>query len=100
MHIIVVGVDHISAPIALRERLACSPRQVSQVFLSTQQVMQESIVLSTCNRVELYGVCSDLEVSEGTAKLLQALSEARQVALQELEAVSYTHLTLPTIYSV
>jgi glutamyl-tRNA reductase len=91
VHIIVVGVDHISAPIALRERLACSLRQVFQVFLSSQQVMQESIVLSTCNRVELYGVCSDLEVGEGTAKLLQALSESRQVSLRELEGCAFSY---------
>ncbi|HEY6409223.1 MAG TPA: hypothetical protein VIY29_17310, partial [Ktedonobacteraceae bacterium] len=91
MHIIVVGVDHISAPIALRERLACSPRQVPQVLLSSQQVMQESILLSTCNRVELYGVCPDLEIGEGTAKLLQVLSQSRHVPLQELQGCTFSY---------
>ena len=88
MHIIVVGVDHTSAPIALRERLACSPRQMSQVLRISQQVVQESILLSTCNRIELYGVCS--ESSEGVAGLLQVLSEARDVALSELQSYCYS----------
>ncbi len=88
MHIIVVGVDHTSAPIALRERLACSPRQVSQVLRFSQQVMQESILLSTCNRIELYGVCA--EVSEGIENLLRVFSESRDVALLELRAHCYS----------
>ncbi len=88
MHIIVVGVDHTSAPIAFRERLACSPRQVSQVLRISQQVVQEGILLSTCNRIELYGVCS--ESSEGVASLLQVLSEARDVALSELQSYCYS----------
>ncbi|TMD83473.1 MAG: glutamyl-tRNA reductase, partial [Chloroflexi bacterium] len=88
MHIIVVGVDHTSAPIAFRERLACSPRQVSQVLRISQQVVQEGILLSTCNRIELYGVCS--ESSDGVAGLLQVLSEARDVALSELQSYCYS----------
>ena len=90
MHIIVVGVDHTTAPIALRERLACSPRQVSQVLRISQQVVQESILLSTCNRIELYGVCS--ESSEGVADLLQVLSEARDVTLSELQLHCYSFI--------
>ena len=90
MHIIVVGVDHTTAPIALRERLACSPRQVSQVLRISQQVVQESILLSTCNRIELYGVCP--ESSEGVADLLQVLSEARDVTLSELQPHCYSFI--------
>lgn len=90
MHIIVVGVDQTTAPIALRERLACSPRQVSQVLRISQQVVQESILLSTCNRIELYGVCS--ESSEGVADLLQVLSEARDVTLSELQLHCYSFI--------
>ena len=90
MHIIVVGVDHTTAPIALRERLACSSRQVSQVLRISQQVVQESILLSTCNRIELYGVCP--ESSEGVADLLQVLSEARDVTLSELQPHCYSFI--------
>ncbi|HYU71306.1 MAG TPA: hypothetical protein VEL31_01385, partial [Ktedonobacteraceae bacterium] len=82
MHIIVVGVDHTTAPIELRERLACSLRQIPQVLRSARQVVQESVLLSTCNRIELYALCP--EVDEGRKYLLQVLSETRQVPLAEL----------------
>jgi glutamyl-tRNA reductase len=84
MHILVVGVDHTTAPIALRERLACSARQIPQLLMAAQQIAQECALLSTCNRIELYAVCS--EVQEGRTRLLQVLSELRQVAVDELAA--------------
>ncbi len=87
MHIIVVGVDHTTASIVLREQLSCSKRQVPQVLRAAQEVVQESVLLSTCSRIELYAVCQDL--SQARDDLLQVLSENRQVALSELRAHCY-----------
>ncbi|HET9918223.1 MAG TPA: glutamyl-tRNA reductase [Ktedonobacteraceae bacterium] len=87
MHIVVVGVDHTTAPIELRERLACSLRQLPQLLQAARQIAQESVLLSTCNRVEFYAVCQDVE--EVRAHLLRVLSEHRQVDLAELEPASY-----------
>jgi len=87
MHIVVVGVDHTTASIELRERLACSIRQVPQVLHSAQQATQECILLSTCNRIELYAVCP--EVAQGREVLLGILSETRQVPYEEIEQHSY-----------
>ncbi|HZR43646.1 MAG TPA: glutamyl-tRNA reductase [Ktedonobacteraceae bacterium] len=88
MHIVVVGVDHTTAPIALRERLACSSRQVPQLLQAARQLVQECVLLSTCNRVELYAVCTEIE--QGRADLLQILCEARQVTDDELTVHSYS----------
>jgi glutamyl-tRNA reductase len=82
VHIIVVGVDHTTAPIELRERLTCSPRQIPQVLRAARQGVQESVLLSTCNRIELYAICP--EVDQGRNALLQVLSETRHVPLAEL----------------
>jgi len=87
MHIVVIGVDHTTAPIALRERLACSNRQIPQVLQSVRQVAQESVLLSTCNRVELYAVCQ--EAGQGFLDLLALLCEIHQVAVEELKAHCY-----------
>ena len=87
MHIVIVGVDHTTAPITLRERLACSPRQVDLVLQGVQQVARESVLLSTCSRLELYAVC--FEVSGSRESLLGVLSEIRQIPRAELEAHSY-----------
>lgn len=63
MHIVVVGINHRSAPIDLRERLAIGQEQVPQVLdrLRNQVGLEEAAVLSTCNRVEIYGRVSSLE---------------------------------------
>lgn len=88
MHIVMVGVDHTSAPIALRERLSCSLRQVPQVLRAAQQAVKECVLLSTCNRLEMYAACP--EVGEAQAHLLKALAGARDVTLAELESHAYT----------
>ena len=87
MHIIVVGLDHTTAPIALREQLACSPCEIPQVLEAARRTVQESVLLSTCNRLELYALCS--EADEGRTALLGVLSETRQVELATLQAHSY-----------
>ncbi len=90
MHIIVIGIDHTRASIDLRERLACSPQQASHVLEAAHRSMQESVLLSTCNRLELYGVCPVVE--EGKARLLEALSESRGVELAELQSRCYSYV--------
>lgn len=87
MHIILVGVDHTTAPIALRERLAFAPRQIPPALNAARQAVQECVLLSTCNRVELIAVCANEQ--EGMAFLRGVMSEARQISLDELLACSY-----------
>lgn len=87
MHIVLVGVDHNSAPIALRERLACSQRQVPQLLQAVRQVAQECVLLSTCNRMEVYAVCS--EAHEGRTQLIRILSKVHGITHAELEAHCY-----------
>ena len=88
MHIVVAGVDHTTASIALRERLSCSSRRIPQVLSATNALMQESVLLSTCNRIELYTVCTGVE--EGKAHLLHVLGTINEVPQEELLAHSYS----------
>jgi len=87
MHIVVVGVDHTTASIALRERLTYSARQIPAVLSKVRSVVQEGVLLSTCNRLELYAVCS--EIGTGRTNLINVLSETSQVEYPELQAHSY-----------
>ncbi len=88
MHIVVVGVDHTTASIELRERMACSNRQIPQVLQEAQQHIEEGVLLSTCNRIEFYAVCDKPE--KGISALLTVLSRMRQVPYDELLAHCYT----------
>ncbi len=88
MYIVVVGVDHTTASIALRERLTCSSRQVPHVLDVAKESVQECVLLSTCNRTELYAICT--AVHPEREHLLRILSEEKRIALEELEAHCYT----------
>ncbi|MEL0162755.1 MAG: glutamyl-tRNA reductase, partial [Halieaceae bacterium] len=56
--LVVVGVNHDSASVALRERIAFAPEKVheSLTALIRDTAVSEAVILSTCNRTELYGV--------------------------------------------
>ncbi len=56
MQIVVVGANHKSCPIALRERLAFRAEQLPLAYhaLREELGLAESLILSTCNRVEIY----------------------------------------------
>ena len=55
MNIVLLGLNHKTAPIALRERLAVGPNQLEEATRSLMQApgILEGMILSTCNRVEL-----------------------------------------------
>lgn len=52
----VCGINHERAPLALRERFALSPERCAQVLQRIREdgLAEEALVLSTCNRTELY----------------------------------------------
>ncbi|MDH7569713.1 MAG: glutamyl-tRNA reductase [Armatimonadota bacterium] len=73
MHLILVGVNHNTAPLAVRERLSFGRAGVG---LAARRLMQnegvrESAILSTCNRTEVYAVCE----SPDPAPLVHLLAE-------------------------
>jgi glutamyl-tRNA reductase len=55
MNIVLLGLNHKTAPIELRERLAIGPQQLEEATRSLVQApgIVEGMILSTCNRVEL-----------------------------------------------
>lgn len=91
MHIVVVGLNHRSAPIEVRERLAFRTEQVPLALarLRTELGLQEAAILSTCNRVEIYGGIVELD---GTIERLQRfLSEHGEVELDGLAPRLYSY---------
>ena len=61
-----VGVSHHTAPLALRERMAIPLRQLPGALASVRACagVQEAVILSTCNRVELYVLSGNPPESE------------------------------------
>ena len=58
MEIVLVGVNHRTAPVEVRERVAFTAEQARRASeeLRSRGILEESLILSTCNRSELYGV--------------------------------------------
>tara|TARA_B100000315_G_scaffold260813_1_gene325697 strand:- start:6922 stop:8208 length:1287 start_codon:yes stop_codon:yes gene_type:complete len=65
MHIVTAGLNHKTAPIKVREGLAISNGDLSCVLasLKTLSAVEETMLLSTCNRVELYGATRDIDAA-------------------------------------
>ena len=71
MNIVAVGLNHRTAPVELRERLAVTEARLPEALarLKRWPGIDEGVILSTCNRVELYAVVKDTELG------LESLSE-------------------------
>ena len=56
MPLIALGLNHLTAPIALREQVAFDPEDTSPALneLASERGVEEALILSTCNRTELY----------------------------------------------
>ena len=64
MNIVAVGLNHRTAPVELRERLAVTEARLPEALarLKRWPGIDEGVILSTCNRVELYAVVKDTEL--------------------------------------
>lgn len=58
MKLIVVGINHKTAPVGLREKVAFTPEQIGDALadLKSSEQLGEVAILSTCNRTEIYAV--------------------------------------------
>ncbi|MFC2014751.1 glutamyl-tRNA reductase [Chloroflexota bacterium] len=58
MNISLVGVNHNTAPITIREKMAISAEQLENSLLILRHYVPHGVILSTCNRTEVYAVGS------------------------------------------
>lgn len=89
MHLITLGLNHDSAPLTLRERVAVTEDETASALsaLAARSEVREAAILSTCNRTEIYAVCAD----PAADWLLPWFAGHRSVAADELAAYVYRH---------
>ena len=89
--IVLLGLNHKTAPIELRECIAFSPDQTAAalVHLKNEPVVSEVLLFSTCNRVEVLLVTEHISEAVDTAKRL--IGRFNQIDLSEFENVLYIH---------
>ena len=93
MTLFVFGINHTTAPVDVREKLAFAPETTATALhqLVAQSAVSEAAILSTCNRTEVYGRLSmdAMPVEEHHQVIAQWLSEFHQVPLHQVENHSY-----------
>ncbi len=85
MSLRVIGINHKTAPVAVREKVAFSPdgltQKLNEIRQDIDQSKNEVIILSTCNRTEIY-TFSDYSVEQMTSWLPQQSGINQEQILQ------------------
>ena len=92
MEILLVGLNHRTATVALRERVAFNAEQARRAAadLRSRGILEETLVLSTCNRSELYGVPP--EASEDAVSAVEDfLAAFHELSPADLNGCLYRH---------
>ena len=91
MNIIVVGLSHKTASVEIREKVAFAPTRMEEPLKSLLDLpdIAEAVIVSTCNRVEIYAVTRD--IAGGMARLKRFLADHHQLQVDVLEPHLYSH---------
>jgi len=89
MELIVIGLNHKTAPIEIRERIAFQEGRVGEALCQTKTLpsLKEGMILSTCNRVEIYAAARMTE--KAILDLKDFLSRFHGLPLKEFEKNLY-----------
>jgi glutamyl-tRNA reductase len=96
MHLLLIGLSHRTAPVDLRERVDCQGQlDVCLRALAARGSTHEAVVLSTCNRAELYAACDDIKGSR--SDLVNFLGEFHKIDCPTLAPHLYDSADLDVV---
>jgi glutamyl-tRNA reductase len=92
VHLLLVGASHRTAPIELRERLDFGSRGLDAAVraLAGRQSAAEAVVISTCNRAELYVVCE--EPTDAVDDLVRFIADFHHLPAEQIRPHLYSHI--------
>ncbi|HEX6185087.1 MAG TPA: glutamyl-tRNA reductase [Pyrinomonadaceae bacterium] len=93
MSIVLVGLNHKTAPVEVRERLAFNDEACAEGLraLVDGETVREGLIVSTCNRVEVLAAASGHNGPEAVGRLSDFLSRVRSVPVELFSGHLYTH---------
>jgi glutamyl-tRNA reductase len=93
MAIVLVGLNHKTAPVEVRERLAFSDEACAESLraLVDGEVVREGLIVSTCNRVEILASSAAQKGADTIGRLSEFLSNTRAVPVELFSGHLYTH---------
>ncbi len=92
MSLFVIGLNHTTAPLALRERVAFAPSELTTALPALRDAVDadaQVAVLSTCNRAEIYAVADANDLDQNAQNALRWLADYHHVSLSDLKAHTY-----------
>ncbi len=92
MKLIALGINHNSAAVEVRERVAFAPEQVGEALhdACADAQLDEVVILSTCNRTEVYAVASDgLEPADKARQLISWMANYHHLSTEDLHKSAY-----------
>src|ERR687895_832609 len=94
MSIILIGVNHKTAPVEVRELLAFSEAACSEGLhaLVDGEVVREGLIVSTCNRVEVLTATTSEQITQSHERISNFLSESRNLSRDQFRDYSYSHI--------
>src|SRR5689334_3161384 len=93
MSIVLVGLNHKTAPVELRERLAFTDEACAEGLrlLVDGEILNEGLIVSTCNRVEVLVATSNERFTEGAERVADFLSRSRVIGQEDFGKHLYSH---------
>lgn len=96
MNLLILGLNHNTAPLSLRERVAYGPEDLDTAIKSILLRLgsaefgsiKEAAILSTCNRTEIYCAAENVELA--STSLQNYLAQTKAINITELEEHLYT----------
>ncbi|HJM53528.1 MAG TPA: glutamyl-tRNA reductase [Dehalococcoidia bacterium] len=89
MRFLVAGLNYRTASTELLERVAVNDRHLPDLLLKLHRQLGEALVLSTCNRTEVYTTGEDFAVER--ERLMQALGDMSDLTETEIAEVAYVY---------
>ncbi len=95
MPVIVIGLNHKTAPVSVREKIAFSATELDQGLLELKNIVAERVIVSTCNRTELYLATkdnnNDTNGDNQVTLLLEWLTHFKGIEHEQLVPYLYIH---------
>jgi glutamyl-tRNA reductase len=88
MSILIVGVNHKTAPVSIREKVSFSPDSLPLALHAAHQVVPENLILSTCNRTEIYAAAHPQQSVEA---LIDWLASWHKMPATQLQPYLYIY---------
>jgi glutamyl-tRNA reductase len=97
MDLVLFGLSHVTAPLEIRECLSFKASDALKIMqdLQSSDVFHENLLLSTCNRTEIYGIAD--KPDESLVRLQHVLSAVQRLRPDLLRDHGYTYLNVEAV---